>query len=141
MWSIQARIIWQTARDAALRYGKRDNCAGLAVSSHPRVRRMEGRTLRVRAPVNYKAEASGTNTPGWLKSKTTTRVFSEEQTGVPAKPDTDKENKTQDHKHAKKLSPESAGKTRLLRDPFKLCLALCSVLLAEHLSLCQTLSL
>lgn len=96
---------------------------------------MEGRTLRVRAPVNYKAEASGTNTPGWLKSKTTTRVFSEGKPGVSAKPDIDKENKTQDHRHTKKHSPESAGRTRLLLDPFKLCLTLCSGLLAEQLSL------
>ena len=91
--------------------------------------------MRVRAPVNYKAEASGTNTPGWLKSKTTTRVFSEGKTGVPAKPDIDKENKTQDHRHAKKHSPESAGKTRLLLDPFKLCFTLCLGLLAEQWSL------
>ena len=83
---------------------------------------MEGRTLRVRAPVNYKAEASGTNTPGWLKSKTITRVFSEAKSRAPAKPDIDKENKAQDQKHAKK---ETAGETWLLLDPFKLCLTSC----------------
>lgn len=73
---------------------------------------MEGRTLRVRAPVNYKAENSGTNTPGWLKSKTTTRVFSEEQIEVPAKADKDKENNTQGHRDGKKHSPDAAGTTR-----------------------------
>ena len=91
-------------------YGKRSDRARRVVSSYRKVRRMEGRTLRVRAPVNYKAEASGTNTPGWLKSKTTTRVFSEDNTGAPAKSDTDKENKTQGQKHAKKHSPVSEGK-------------------------------
>ena len=74
---------------------------------------MEGRTLRVRAPVNYKAEASGTNTPGWLKSKTTTRVFSQENgKEVSAKPETDKENKSQGHKQGKKDIPVSAGKQK-----------------------------
>ena len=95
---------------------------------------MEGRTLRVRAPVNYKAETSGTNTPGWLKSKTTARVFSEEKTIIPAKSDTDKENKNQGHKHGKKHSPESAGTTKLFLGSLML-------LLADHLPLGQTASL
>ena len=73
---------------------------------------MEGRTLRVRAPVNYKAENSGTNTPGWLKSKTTTRVFSEEKTELPAKADKDKENNTQGQRDSKKQSPKPAGTTK-----------------------------
>lgn len=68
----------------------------------------------MRAPVNYKAEISGTNTPGWLKSKTTTRVFSEELTKLPAKADKDKENNTQGHKDGKKHSPDSAGTTRAI---------------------------
>lgn len=71
---------------------------------------MEGRTLRVRAPVNYKAEASGTNTPGWLKSKTSTRVFSQEKgKEVSVKPENDKENRAQ-AQQGKKDSPVSAGK-------------------------------
>ncbi len=72
---------------------------------------MEGRTLRVRAPVNYKAEPGGTNTPGWLKSKTTPRVFSEEKpSDAVQNADKDKENKLHDQKQSKKHSPASAGK-------------------------------
>jgi len=73
---------------------------------------MEGRTLRVRAPVNYKAEPGGSNTPGWLKSKTTPRVFGEDKPGDAAKQaDKDKENSKHDQRQSKKHSPASAGKT------------------------------
>ncbi len=73
---------------------------------------MEGRTLRVRAPVNYKAEPGGSNTPGWLKSKTTPRVFAEDRPGDAAKQaDIDKENTKHDQRQSKKHSPASAGKT------------------------------
>lgn len=72
---------------------------------------MEGRTLRVRAPVNYSTELSGTGTPGWLKAKTTTRVFSKEDPGDAAKKaDKDKENARVDQRQSKKHSPASAGK-------------------------------
>ncbi|KAL0050311.1 hypothetical protein WJX82_008729 [Trebouxia sp. C0006] len=71
---------------------------------------MEGRTLRVRAPVNYKAEPGGSNTPGWLKSKATPRVFGEDKPGDAAKQaDIDKENSKYDQKQSKKHSPASAG--------------------------------
>ncbi|KAL0042004.1 hypothetical protein WJX77_000403 [Trebouxia sp. C0004] len=71
---------------------------------------MEGRTLRVRAPVNYKAEPSGSNTPGWLKSKTTPRALGEDKPGDAAKQaDIDKENSKHDQRQSKKHSPASAG--------------------------------
>ncbi|DBA85377.1 TPA: hypothetical protein ACH3X2_006056 [Trebouxia sp. C0005] len=70
---------------------------------------MEGRTLRVRAPVNYKAEPGGSNTPGWLKSKTTPRVFGEDKPGDAAKQaDIDKENSKHDQRQSKKHNPASA---------------------------------
>ena len=71
---------------------------------------MGGRTLRARAPVNYTAEGGGTNTPGWLKSKTTPRVLSSDAavdaalTAV-----TDKENKPNQQKHENKSSPTTTG--------------------------------
>ena len=71
---------------------------------------MEGRTLRVRAPVNYKTEPGGTNTPGWLKSKTTPRVFNHQKPESAAtKADKDKENTVHDQKLSKKQSLISAG--------------------------------
>lgn len=71
---------------------------------------MEGRTLRARAPVNYKGEEGGTNTPGWLKAS------SRFSSGNPAaettaKSDTNKENVVRtDSKRYKKSSPTSPGK-------------------------------
>ena len=68
--------------------------------------------MRVRAPVNYSTETGGTGTPGWLKAKTTPRVFSKfADPGDAAKQaGKDKENARVDQKQIKKHSPASAGK-------------------------------
>ena len=58
--------------------------------------------MRVRAPVNYKAEPGGTNTPGWLKSQ-------EKAVDAASKADGDKENASSQQKHSKKHSPSISG--------------------------------
>ena len=69
-------------------------------------RLMEGRTLRARAPVNYKGEEGGTNTPGWLKASS--RFSSGNATiETTAKSDAEKENNIRtDNKRSSKQSPK-----------------------------------
>ena len=65
---------------------------------------MEGRTLRARAPVNYKGEEGGTNTPGWLKASSRFSVGNA-TAETTAKSDTNKENA------ARIDSPTTEGKS------------------------------
>lgn len=67
---------------------------------------MAGRSLRARAPVNYKGEEGAANTPGWLKasSRFSTDVAHPETT---AKSGAEKENAGRtDNKRSKKQSPK-----------------------------------
>ena len=73
---------------------------------------MEGRSLRARAPVNYKGEEGGTNTPGWLKASSRYSKGSTEPETT-AKSEAEKENVARvDNKRSKKQSPKGKPKVK-----------------------------
>lgn len=73
---------------------------------------MEGRSLRARAPVNYKGEEGGTNTPGWLKASSRYSKGNAEPETT-AKLGDEKENVARaDTKRLKKQSPKGKPATK-----------------------------